>query len=77
MGEKEREFRKEIAQQNTTGFSGLLGRFTKEEQEFIKKVKGNKKEKQESKYDFLPTEEEMDNYINQSLKALFGEEETR
>ncbi len=81
MGEKEKEFRKRIVEQNTTKFDGLLGRYTEEEQEFIAKVKEkrhlqNKEKNPELKkvFDFLPTEEEMDNYINHSLKAIFGEE---
>ena len=78
MGKKEEEFRQKMRQENTTAFSGLLGRFTEEEQKFIAEIKGkrNKKERK-SKYDFLPTEEQIDNYINTSLELLSKEEETR
>lgn len=70
---------------------GLLGRYSQEEQIFLRKVKKERVKnihstesrggmmrigrKMDPKLDFLPTAQEMDEYISDSLRRLFGDGE--
>lgn len=69
----------------------LLGRYSAEETEFMRQMDQNESykrhgaesrggfwkagEKMAAKYDFLPSQEEMDEYIAKSLGRLFGNAE--
>ena len=68
---------------------GLLGRYSQEEQIFLRKVKKERVKdihstesrggmmrivrKMDPKFDFLPTAQEMDEYISDSLRRMFGD----
>lgn len=70
------------------GLEMLLGRYSAEQTEVLRKINrddsfalhefetrhgfSKAEEKMDPKYDFLPNEEEMDEYISESLRRLLG-----
>lgn len=72
------------------GLERLLGRYSPEESGFLRRINqediyelheledrgGFRKsgEKMSAKYNFIPSEEEMDEYISKSLEGLLGNE---
>lgn len=73
------------------GLENLLGRFSEEEQEFLREVKRPRinnaqssesrggmmtvGRRMESRFNFLPSEDEINEYISNSLRSLFGDGE--
>lgn len=74
--------------ENKIGLETLLGRYSAEQTEVLRKINRDDSfalhefenrggfwkagEKMDPKYDFLPNEEEMDEYISESLGRLLG-----
>ena len=83
MGKKEEEFRKRIAVENKHPFEMLSGQYTPEETEFLKRInqeddlgfkKANDRENSKIDLNIIPSEEEMQEYINKSLEGLLGKQ---